>query len=118
MTAPATIDVHAVAQAVLADRRKVHTVSTLQILAMCRALVDIAAQDDQAEAQALPITATLAVAIQKVIVQHHRWKRAEQANAEPGGHAAGDVGAALIDLDTALDTLKTVFEKEFPNAAV
>lgn len=111
MNAPLTIDALAVAQTIIADPHKRYTVGMLQIMAMCRALVDIAAQDDE---PIHSVMAPLAVAVCKVINLTDAWKAAVEA-ALSDGTSWDRCTDARLQLNDALDALKIAFEKEFPH---
>ena len=110
MNAPAIINVLAVAQAVMADPRKVHTVSTLQLQAMCRALVAIAAQDDQPLPS--PCNAPFAVSVLQVVQKFDRYREIMADRYERSGIDRVEV---TLELEQELTALKALFEKEFPN---
>ena len=90
----------AIAQAIIADPRKKYTMSTLQIMAVCKALVEVTDNPPPA------ITDDLAVAARALIAICDSFD--ERAHAQ-GIALAQAVSAA------AFKTFKTAFEQEFPN---
>jgi hypothetical protein len=102
MSAPSKLPALDVARAIMADPRKKFTVSVLDIIGICQALID--AEDTPAPA----ISIELAEAARALIVAEANHTMAKGDD----GYAPLKVG---LKREQAFLTFKSLFEQEFPN---
>jgi hypothetical protein len=98
------IDAVATARAIIADPRKKFTMSVLQIMAVCKALVDAIDNPEPA------ISTELADAARALIVAEATADLAKGSD----GHAPFEIRIAR---ELGFHAFKTLFEMEFPNVS-